>query len=130
MSRIRGKDTRPEIALRKALWALGLRYRLHEKIAGRPDIVFPGARVAVFVDGCFWHGCPVHGAKPKSNTEFWNRKLESNGSRDRRVAELLEMDGWKVLRVWEHEVEGDLRKLVVRIRRVVKRGTSRAGRPW
>jgi DNA mismatch endonuclease (patch repair protein) len=128
MSRIGGKNTRPEVALRKALWALGLRYRLHQKIAGKPDVVFPGARVAVFVDGCFWHGCPIHGSKPKTNSEFWNRKLASNAARDQRVAGILEMDGWKVVRVWEHEVDREVTKVAARIMCLVKRYMSRADR--
>src|SRR5262245_58666688 len=76
MSHIKGKDTKPELLLRKALWRLGLRYRLHAKIPGRPDVVFPKAKVAVFIDGCQWHCCPIHFVRPKSNQEFWDRKFE------------------------------------------------------
>jgi DNA mismatch endonuclease (patch repair protein) len=105
MSRIRGRNTRPEIALRAALWSLGLRYRLHYPVPGRPDVVFPRQHVAVFVDGCFWHGCPVHSVKPKSNTAFWKEKLGKNIERDRRnESKLIEL-GWMFVRFWEHELD-------------------------
>lgn len=115
MSRIRGRNTKPEIALRSALWALGLRYRLHYPILGKPDIVFPRRRVAVFVDGCFWHGCPEHSVKPKTNSAFWKDKLGKNVERDRRTKATLEAQGWTVLRIWEHEIEQDVSKVVERI---------------
>lgn len=108
MSRIRGRDTKPELALRKAVWARGRRYRLSYPIPGKPDLVFPGQRVAVFVDGCFWHGCPEHGTLPKTNREFWTSKLNQNKERDVRVTMQLRKMGWKVLRYWEHEVSTNL----------------------
>jgi len=115
MSRIRGRDTGPELVLRRALWARGLRYRLENKLPGRPDIVFRGAKVAVFVDGCFWHGCPLHAVRPKANAEFWRKKLDANIERDTRVtAELKEM-GWHVLRFWEHEIRDSVSVVVDRI---------------
>lgn len=107
MSRIRGVDTKPEMLLRRALWATHVRFRVQWRhpIAGRIDISMPGKKVAVQVDGCFWHGCPTHGVKPKTNSEFWNRKLQTNIDRDRRQTETLEREGWKVLRIWEHQLE-------------------------
>src|ERR1043166_2278956 len=87
MARVRNKNTAPETMLRKALWSHGLRYRLRPKLPGTPDLAFPGAKVAVFVDGCFWHGCQVHYTKPVRNAEFWNKKLEVNLARDRRADE-------------------------------------------
>lgn len=106
MGRIRGKDTLPELALRRAAWALGLRYRLHWKIARtKPDMVFVGARLAVFVDGCFWHCCPLHSAMPKNNREFWAQKLKRNCERDAENTHRLVAEGWQVLRLWEHEIE-------------------------
>lgn len=104
MSRIRGKDTTPELKLRKALWDAGLRYR---KQYGRRkiDIAFPGRRVAVFVDGCFWHGCPLHGTVPDSNRGYWLPKLERNKQRDRENTAVLKDEGWTVIRVWEHELK-------------------------
>lgn len=108
MSRIRGKDTKPEVALRKALWSLGYRYRLKSKLPGKPDLVFPGYRTVVFIDGCFWHRCPVHFQMPENNRQFWQDKISANVRRDRKVTQQLEVNGWQVVRVWEHEVKSDL----------------------
>lgn len=108
MSRIRGKNTKPELLLRKSLWSAGYRYRVHYKITGKPDITFPGKRVAVFVDGCFWHGCPVHANKPRNNAEFWETKLAKTIDRDRVVTKELTQGGWLVLRFWEHSINQDL----------------------
>jgi len=104
MSGIRGKDTRPEMRVRKALFAGGYRYRLHRtNLPGTPDIVLPGRRVAIFVNGCFWHGhsgCSL--AKvPGTRTEFWKEKFESNRQRDKVAVEALRVAGWRVLVVWE-----------------------------
>lgn len=104
MSAIRSENTKPEIALRKALWAKGLRFRVYygkEKI----DIAFPSKKLAIFVDGCFWHGCPIHSHLPKSHKEYWHPKLKRNIERDKAKNRLLERDGWKVLRFWEHELK-------------------------
>jgi DNA mismatch endonuclease (patch repair protein) len=109
MARIRGSNTSPEIRLRHALWARGLRYRLHAPTpAGRPDVVFPEKRVAVFVDGCQWHGCPDHYVFPRTRREFWGEKLLTNFRRDRRQTLELEQLGWRVVRPWEHTVFIDL----------------------
>lgn len=116
MSRIRGTNTKPEVVFRKALWKRGLRYRLNNKIAGvRPDLVFPARKLAIFIDGCFWHGCPKHYVRPRSRSEFWARKLSNNTSRDRRQTHLLLGLGWTVLRFWEHEVKEDLPKIVEKV---------------
>jgi DNA mismatch endonuclease (patch repair protein) len=115
MSRIRGRDTKPELLLRKTLWAMGLRYRVRSKVPGRPDILFPRWKVAVFVDGCQWHCCPLHWVRPKSNSEFWDRKFEENRRRDKHVNRLLKKQGWRVFRFWEHEVEGDLTAIAKKI---------------
>lgn len=90
--------------LRRKLWSMGCRYRLRLKLPGSPDLVFLSARLAVFVDGCFWHGCPLHHTLPAANREFWLRKVTRNQERDRRVDEELVALGWRVLRIWEHEV--------------------------
>ncbi len=121
MARVRTANTTPEIALRRELWKLGLRYRLQVSLPGRPDIVFTAARVAVFVDGCFWHRCPKHGTSPKRNYQFWAAKLAANVARDRRVDEALRRLGWKVVRVWEHSVEAEPPDTARRIARVVGR---------
>jgi DNA mismatch endonuclease (patch repair protein) len=108
----RKTDTSPEIALRKALHAAGGRFRLHRQIAKgcTPDIVLPSRRLAVFVDGCFWHGCPVHGRKkPWSgpNAELWAAKMRRNAERDQRSTHLAQEAGWEVVRVWECDVRDD-----------------------
>jgi DNA mismatch endonuclease, patch repair protein len=104
----RRKDTRPEVAVRSALHGAGLRFfvdrpvRLRDRVV-RPDIVFPRARIAVFVDGCYWHACPEHGTQPMHNVEYWTLKLRRNVERDRAVDAGLVESGWFVLRCWEHE---------------------------
>ena len=107
MARVRQKGTRAEIGLRKALHAKGLRYRLHVPLLTKPrrvaDIVFPSARLAVFVDGCFWHGCPQHGSAPKANADWWAEKLARNVKRDRDTDMRLNDAGWNFVRVWEHD---------------------------
>jgi DNA mismatch endonuclease, patch repair protein len=100
-------DTAPEVALRSALHARGLRFRKDFRLSDvasrpRPDIVFPRAKVAIFVDGCFWHCCPEHGRPPASNTDYWTPKLERNVERDRTNNAALRGAGWNVVRIWEH----------------------------
>ena len=103
MSRIRPKDTKPELILRKALFARGLRFRLNYRVAGyRVDIAFPSRKLAIFVDGCFWHGCPKCFKAPKSNKKYWNWKIKANVERDRRIDIEIKKAGWKIVHVWEH----------------------------
>lgn len=108
MSRIRGKDTKPELFVRRALHAIGLRFRLHRQdLPGRPDLAFPKYRAVVFVNGCFWHGHHCALSKiPASNSEFWRRKIELNRVRDGRARSSLGAMGWRVLTVWECAVRG------------------------
>ena len=120
MSRIRGRDTKPELMLRRALWRAGLRYRLHSRLPGRPDIVFPARRVVVFVDGCFWHQCPQHATLPRKNREFWQAKLGGNRRRDAEINARLSAEGWTVLRVWEHEIREDVAPVAGRIARMLR----------
>jgi DNA mismatch endonuclease, patch repair protein len=109
MRAIRRTDTKPEVALRQALHRQGYRFRkdyrldLAEGKRVRPDIAFTARRVAVFVDGCFWHACPEHGRKPTNNTWYWGPKLQRNVERDRLADAALSAAGWDVVRVWEHE---------------------------
>lgn len=107
MSVVRRRDTGPEVALRRVLHARGYRFRVDVRptphLRGRADIVFPRKRVAVYVDGCFWHACPEHGVLPKSNTAWWREKLSATVDRDRRSDDVLRSEGWTVVRVWEHE---------------------------
>ena len=118
MSRMPTKDSKPEIKLRKALYSEGLRYRIHRKdLPGKPDISFGPAKVAVFVDGCYWHNCPEHGTIPKNNREWWQDKFRRNRERDRRNdTKLLEM-GWLPVHIWEHE---DPNEAAVRIKKLTR----------
>jgi DNA mismatch endonuclease (patch repair protein) len=108
MSRIQSRDTKPELALRKALHRLGFRFRVHRTgLPGKPDMVLAKYRTVIFVHGCFWHrhaGCNV-ATTPKSNTEFWNDKFSRNVARDERVIRQLEKEGWRVIIAWECEVD-------------------------
>src|SRR4051812_10584935 len=120
----RSRDTRPEVAVRSALHRRGLRFRKHTRplpgLKCEADAVFPRERVAVFIDGCFWHGCPEHGKRPGEPGSYWHAKRERNAARDRRNDRALEAAGWLVVRVWEHEVPdlvaGRVRDLVLRCR--------------
>ena len=101
------RDTKPELALRSMLHSRGLRFRVDcsplKGVRSRADIVFSKAKIAVFVDGCFWHGCPEHFIMPKTNAEYWSAKICRNAARDAAVNQTLADDGWTVIRVWEHE---------------------------
>jgi len=102
----RRTDTEPELRIRKELWRRGRRYRVNFRIPnerGSIDVAFTRKRVAVFIDGCFWHSCPIHGTIPKSNREWWQAKLSANRARDLHYDEVLRQAGWRVIRVWEHE---------------------------
>ena len=107
MSRVRNQHTAPELAVRRELHRRGLRYRVNMSLPQvgrtRPDIVFTRARVAVFVDGCFWHRCPEHASFPKTNAHWWRDKLNTNVIRDRATDAVLAGAGWTVIRIWEHE---------------------------
>jgi DNA mismatch endonuclease (patch repair protein) len=117
MARIKGRNTTPELRLRSALWGAGLRYRLYSvSPVGKPDVVFPQKRLAVFIDGCFWHGCPKHYVRPRSREEFWAQKLKENVERDRCQTLALETLQWKVVRIWEHEVFENLDAVVSRVK--------------
>jgi DNA mismatch endonuclease, patch repair protein len=121
MSRIRSRDTSPERILRSSLWRAGLRFRLQARTPhGRPDVVFPKARVAIFIDGCFWHGCPEHYVRPRTRNEFWSSKLRENVERDRRQTLQLEAEGWHVCRFWEHQIFESLPEVVECVRVVLQ----------
>ena len=125
----RRKDTKPELALRRALHSQGYRYRKDYRLdlaSGtrvRPDIAFTARKVAVFVDGCFWHGCPQHGSKPAVNVWYWEPKLRRNNERDRAADAALAAAGWAVVRVWEHE------PLEAAVTSVLAALTQASGRP-
>jgi DNA mismatch endonuclease (patch repair protein) len=125
----RRRDTPGELALRSALHALGLRYRVDATLPGtrrRADVAFLRAKVAVFVDGCFWHGCPTHGTWPKANAAWWREKIEGNRRRDRDTDERLTRNGWVVLRFWAHDdVSFAARAVASTLRLRVKRTVHR-----
>jgi len=105
MSQIRCKNTGPEIKLRKLLWSNGIRgYRIYYDLSGKPDIVFTRKKLAIFVDGCFWHKCPVCFQEPETRKEFWMKKINFNVERDLKITQQLQDEGWTVLRFWEHEI--------------------------
>lgn len=108
MSRIRGRDTKPELLIRRGLHMRGLRYRLHDReLPGRPDLVFPRHHAALFVHGCFWHahGCSLS-KLPATREDFWRKKLEGNAARDRKAIDALQAAGWRVLVIWECALRG------------------------
>ena len=104
MSKIRSTGTKPEWQIHLALKNMGLRHKMNPKIAGRPDAIIPSKKIAIFVHGCFWHGCKLHGHIPKSNLDYWQPKLARNKARDESNARILKKAGWRVLTVWEHEI--------------------------
>ena len=122
------RDTKPELAIRSLLHAAGLRYRVDFRVgtgrsAPRPDIAFTRHRIAVFVDGCFWHQCPLHATVPKTNEAFWAAKLRRNSQRDRENDAALRSLGWTVVRVWEHEPPAESAARIIQ----AIRNTSKAG---
>lgn len=113
----RSRNTRPELRLRRALFAVGYRYRvsLMLEVPGRrvrPDLIFTKRRLAIFVDGCYWHRCPEHGRMPSDATGYWHAKLQRNVERDQQINEALSAAGWRVLRIWEHVSLNDAVKSV------------------
>nr|WP_012477498.1 very short patch repair endonuclease [Thermus sp. 4C]ABQ95626.1 putative DNA G:T-mismatch repair endonuclease [Thermus sp. 4C] len=121
MRKVKTSSTGPEVKLRRLLRVAGIRgYRIKNNLPGRPDVVFPKRKVAIFVDGCFWHGCPVCNKKPKTNAEFWRRKIKENRQRDARVDELLARQGWSVVRIWEHELKKAPQEAVARVIRALE----------
>ncbi len=134
MSRQASKNTGVELAVRRLLHAAGLRYRVEYPVPGMPrrriDVAFPRAKVAVLIDGCFWHGCPRHATQPKANADWWRSKLERNMARDRETTEHLLAAGWTVLRFWEHmpaeEVAAAVRAAVDKEKQDLDRRKQRA----
>ncbi|OJV18286.1 DNA mismatch endonuclease Vsr [Dyadobacter sp. 50-39] len=124
MSRIRSKDTKPEIVVRKRLFSMGFRYRIHDKLfPGKPDIILPRYRTVIFINGCFWHG--HHGCKyfiiPKTRTEWWTSKISSTSINDLKVSEQIRLKGWQVITIWEcelrkNQLEMTMERLVSSIR--------------
>jgi DNA mismatch endonuclease (patch repair protein) len=133
MQRMPRASTRPELLIRRELHHRGLRFRInYPQLPGRPDIAFTNARVAVFIDGCFWHACPDHGVLPRNNREWWQNKLERNVARDRKKDSQLDSMGWTVVHVWEHqdpiEAANTIEELWRSRRQVATRRVDRAAR--
>jgi DNA mismatch endonuclease (patch repair protein) len=117
MRKVRSRDTKLERAFRQALIAQGLRgYRVApSNVVGKPDVVYLRAKFAIFVDSCFWHGCPDHCRRPSSNVEYWNSKITRNKARDERVSTSLAEQGWTILRIWEHDLRENPASVVQQI---------------
>ena len=124
MQRVRQTNTFAETELRRQLHALGLRYRVNVPVLSKPrrvaDVTFARSRVAVFVDGCFWHGCPAHATWPKNNADFWRAKIMANQERDRDTDVRLRADGWEVVRVWAHEMPQEAATRIAKLVRARK----------
>jgi len=122
MSKIRSKNTKIEIQLRQKIWAQGMRYRIHcNYLPGKPDLVFPSKKLAVFIDGCFWHKCPKCYKKPKSNKDYWLKKAHYNKIKDKRQNKELQDKGWLVLRFWEHDIAKEPDNCLKKIKQYVNR---------
>ena len=125
MRAVGSSDTAPERSLRSALFRTGLRFRKEQPLLReqrwKADILFPGVNLCIFVDGCFWHGCPIHYRCPKSNSSWWHEKITDNQRRDRHVGKVLRSAGWTVVRVWEHEIVADAEACAKRVCRVYER---------
>lgn len=105
MASIRSKNTKPELAIRKILWSHGIRYRIHDNgVFGKPDISIKKHKVAVFIDGCFWHACKKCYTEPKTNTTFWRKKIQENKMRREKVRKNLKENNWKIMEFWEHDI--------------------------
>ncbi len=128
MAKVRQKGTRAELDLRRALHARGLRFRVQVPLLIKPrrtvDIVFPSSRVVVFVDGCFWHGCPLHATWPKVNADFWRTKIEANRARDADTDDRLIALGWETVHVWTHEPPTEAAERIAVIVSERKKGRS------
>ncbi len=125
MGQIRAWDTAPELAVRSYLWAHNVRYKLRQLIGHtRPDLAWKNKMVAVFIDGCFWHGCPVHCRRPATRQDYWNPKIDGNMRHDIETTALLRSRGWKVLRFWEHEVKGNIDNVGFQILAALSKSTA------
>lgn len=124
MSRQKSRDTAPEIAVRRLLHARGVRYRVDVKLEPdmrtRADLAWRGLKLAVFIDGCFWHGCPEHATRPAANRDWWAQKLDANIARDRRTDDTLRKRGWVVRRFWEHQSPGEIADELIKEIRDIK----------
>lgn len=120
MSRIKSRDSKIETLFRKELWKSGLRYRKNSsKYFGKPDIVLPKYKTAIFIDSCFWHGCKKHCRVPAVRKSYWTQKIARNIERDKQVSKHYKKQGWKIMRIWEHKINNNLEKQAHRIAKIV-----------
>ena len=116
MSKIRSKDSKIEIEFRNALWKEGFRYRKNVNgYFGKPDLVLKKYKTVIFIDSCFWHGCKKHCKMPETNKKFWENKIERNKQRDKEIKKYYKKIGWKIFRVWEHDINKNLDKIIIKI---------------
>lgn len=121
MSSVKGKNTKLELTLRRNLWKNGIRgYLIHPNLPGTPDVAFTRVKLALFIDGCFWHKCPKCYTQPKSNTLFWEEKMKKNVARDKKVNNELHSIGWEVQRIWEHEIKNSVQNAVETVKRALE----------
>ena len=124
MSRILSKNTKPEIKIRKALWQMGYRYRLHyKKLPGKPDIVFVKDKIAIFIHGCFWHrhkNC-IEASRPKTNSDYWEIKINKNIERDKKHTKEIKKLGWEVIIIWECSVHNEIENNIILINKLIKK---------
>lgn len=120
MRNIKSRDTGIEKALRSALWQRGHRFRIQYPIEGKPDIVFPKKKLAIFCDGCYWHGCPECKKIPETNKDFWLKKFEENKRRAKKVNKILQESSWIVLRIWGHQIKNNLDEVVLKIESILQ----------
>jgi len=116
MSTVRSKDSKIEVDFRKAIWKAGFRYRKNPtKYFGKPDIVLPKHKTVIFIDSCFWHGCKKHCRIPAVRRNYWMQKISKNVARDKEVVRHYKKQGWKIFRIWEHEIKGDIKTALRKI---------------
>lgn len=120
MAQVKSRNTSPEIAFRKILYKNGIRYRLHYKIDGNPDIVIVSKKIAIFIDGCFWHKCPRCYRPPHTNLHYWEPKIERNVLRDRANNKTLKLKGWHVIRFWEHQIKKTPQKALAKVLKLIR----------
>jgi len=119
MQSIRSTGTGIENAVSKALWRRGFRFRRNATLPGKPDISIKRRKIVIFVDSCFWHGCPIHGKIPKTNSEYWDEKIERNKKRNEYINNYYSSIGWKVVRIWEHSINADLEATIDEIAKIL-----------
>lgn len=121
MSRIRSKWTTPEKKIHNYLKGYKIKHKMHPKIDGNPDVILLESRAALLLYGCFWHKCSKHFKMPDTRKEFWSKKIESNVKRDKKSVRILESHGWKVIRIWEHEIKEDIYKCLEKIESIANK---------